>query len=99
MKIKQGASIMGLKPEIILGLNIANEVYEKNGFELVITSATGDKHGKHSHHYKGLAADIRTRNVDSSRLLSIYDNLCECLGGEFQCILEQTHIHIEYDPA
>jgi len=99
LKIKPGAKVGGLRSEMILAAAIAEGVYRAVGADCVITEGTGGKHGRHSHHYKGLAIDLRTRNVDTVRHVELKDRLQNALGPEYQVILEPDHIHIEYDPA
>lgn len=96
MKIKQGVSIKGLRPEMLLGIYIVDPIIESYGQEAVITSCTDGKHKKGSRHYIGLASDFRTWTLDSPE--KCVRAMQEALGNEFDVILETDHIHIEYDP-
>lgn len=102
MKLKAGVIIKGIQPELVLGLMIADSIYQKYGHELTVTSVMDSKHGANSLHYKGLAADLRITNVIESKH---YPNGLEGLVREletslvgFDVVLEKDHIHIEYDP-
>jgi hypothetical protein len=99
IKIKEGVSILSLDNKLVLALIVADQVYHAYGCnECVLTSACDGKHGEHSLHYKGLAIDLRTRNVDPEMLMKIVNTLIINLGEEFDVILENDHIHIEFDP-
>ena len=47
MKTKYGVKIKGIKPEMVLGLLIAEGYFDSMGIsEMVVTSATDGKHGR-----------------------------------------------------
>ena len=97
-KIKKGVSILGLKPEIILGFVIIKSAFNRHGYVCRLTSGVDGKHMNHSHHKKGLAIDIGIRGVPRDELEKIINECYECLGDEFQLIVEGNHIHCEFDP-
>ena len=97
MQLKKGVSVKGIRPELLLGLTIASDVYKKLGEDLVITAVTDGKHKRGSLHFLGLGADLRTRffsdnGKNATKLLK------EALGDEFDVVLEKDHIHLEYQP-
>jgi len=96
MRLKKGVSVHGLGPEIIIALMVANDVYKKYGYELVITSGTDGVHGYSSEHYKGDAVDLRTNNINDKAV--IVAEIAERLGSDYDVVLESTHCHLEYDP-
>ena len=99
MAIKQKAGVLfrGVKPELLLGLSIADGYYAREGHnEMVITSLVDGKHSVASLHYVGYAADLRIWNIDDIGIFT--DGLSTELGSEFDVILETDHIHIEYQP-
>ena len=75
---------------------IAEEVYGKQGVELVITSANDGKHGDKTLHHKGLALDLRTWTL-GGREGEVAKALQEALGEAYDVVLEVDHIHVEYD--
>ncbi len=101
--LKFGAKIAGLKPEILLGLMIVNSVFEKYKVDLIITECTGGNHMENSLHYKGLAADIRSKHIQSRKDKNDILNDCrELLGANFDFIIEaldtaNEHFHVEMD--
>ncbi len=97
--IKNGVSVLGLAPQMILAYVIAQRIYNRNGHECVITSAVEGKHGNHSHHYKGCAIDLRTRDLSRRDRIIIAEQIRSALGSEYQVVLEDDHLHIEFDPA
>lgn len=104
MRIKASASIQGLKAELLLGLIVVCSVFDKYKVELIVTEVTGGQHKHESLHYVGLAADIRSKHIDSDALKDVLLAECrEALGRDFDMILEslgkeQEHYHLEFDP-
>ena len=103
MRLKAGVSILGVRSELVLAMQIAQEVYrELEVGALTITSVTDSRHSRTSLHYVGLAFDIRTRNGfdqwDSKEKHRVARALRIALQSEFDVVVEGTHIHIEYQP-
>ena len=100
MKLKNGVNPFGIKPELLLALNIADRVWLDHGQELVVTSLNDSRHSRTSLHYAGCAADLRTRYFSENEKVIVADELRQALGGnkDFDVIVESTHIHIEYQP-
>lgn len=97
--IKPGVKIAGLKPEMQIALDYAEEVYETFNHTLIITEALAETgHVKNSRHYTGHAIDIRIWNLGAD-LHRIFGRLLKGLEPMgFDIVLENDHIHIEYDP-
>lgn len=99
--LKPGVQISGVKPELVIGLLVVEEVLRSNGFDLVVTEVTGGKHMQGSLHYQGLAADIRSKNLpDVPTKLKVLKEAQLALGENFDMILENVgssneHFHIE----
>lgn len=98
MKLKSSVRLKGLQPQILLAVIIANDVYDRHGRELVITSVNDSRHGDDSIHYKGNAIDIRTRYFSLDEKIAVYKEIKQQLTIDFDVVLEKDHIHIEYDP-
>lgn len=96
--IKKGVKVAGLKPEILLAIQEAREVYRDLGVDLIITSVLDGKHMKTSLHYKGLAVDLRIRHLSKANQGIAAQRLRLMLGPEYDVVLEETHIHVEHDP-
>lgn len=96
--LKDGVKLLGIKPEMCIAYMVAAEVYKRYNLSIVMTSCTDGKHGKHSHHYKGYAIDLRTRDTTPVIARDIARDIQLSLTSEFQVFWEKTHIHIEYDP-
>ena len=90
--LKDGVGLAGLQPEMLWGI----DRIERENISLVITSARDGVHSKHSHHYKGLAIDLRVWDIDDTAAMC--RKIRGMLGSEYQVIDESNHIHIEYDP-
>ncbi len=98
MRLKNNVRLKGLQPQILIAVMVANDVYRQHGKELVITSVNDSKHGTNSIHYKGNAVDLRTHYFDNQERLEVYREIKSRLIVDFDVVLENNHIHIEYDP-
>jgi len=98
IRIKDGVCIQGLRPEMVLAVQILDGVFSKMDYELVITSAVDSNHGKNSLHFVGLALDIRNYHVQKPEWNELILKMKNALGNQFDVVLEKTHIHIEFQP-
>lgn len=98
VSFKNGVNLKGLQPEMLHAIDVAARVWEEDNLILTITSARDGQHGAHSHHYKGLAVDIRIWDIRDT-VGSYTQRLRDALGPSYQVVREETHIHVEYDPA
>ena len=97
MKIKSDVQLMGLRPEMIIAMMIAEPILERHGQEIVITSGTDSKHSKNSRHYIGCGIDLRSRDIDPDNIDACEAELKEALGKEFYCAFERDHFHIQFN--
>lgn len=88
--------VVRIRPEILFAIQVAEGVWERQGVELVITSLFDGEHMEKSKHYTGEAADFRSFNLPNKEEAT--RELQKRIGPSFQVILEETHIHVEYDP-
>lgn len=99
MELKNGVTVLGLMPQMILALIAVKEEYDKYCTEVVITSGNDGHHANNSKHYTGAAIDIRTYSLPHpDNGIAIADVLNKKLGRDFDVIFEGDHIHIEFDP-
>jgi len=95
--IKPGVKLSGIKPEMLIALIVAEKAYPSDGI-LTVTSALEGEHVTSSKHYTGYAIDLRTRGISKEDAIK-WRNIVESdLGLDYDCILEDDHLHIEYDP-
>lgn len=97
MRIKPGARLNGLRPEMVVALLLAREVCAVHDHELVITSALDGEHQRASLHYVGCALDLR-RPASPTTAAAIAKELGDALGNDYDVILEADHIHVEFQP-
>jgi len=81
-----------------IAYTIAALIYAGHGKRCRITSGVEGKHGQNSLHYKGQALDLGTRDYQEQLKVTIRNELREALGGQFDVVLEATHLHVEFDP-
>ena len=98
MKIKSGVRVLGIRPEMILALMVAEPLFTKGGVELVITSVVDGSHSMGSLHYAGAAVDLRIRHLPLGGAERIYGDLISALGSDYDVVLEKSHIHLEFQP-
>lgn len=98
MKIKQGVSLGGLSQEMVLAWLVADSVWAEQMEEGVITSGKDGKHKTFSKHYTGNALDLRTRYFAPDQIEYCASRLRGILGKDYDVVVEETHIHVEYDP-
>lgn len=94
---KDGVSLVGMQPEALRGIDGCLNVFHARGLRMTLTSCRDGVHSAHSHHYKGLAWDIRVWDIENQ-----IDDVCEEIrarvGPDYQVINEEDHIHVEFDP-
>ncbi len=98
LMLKSGARIAGLRPELVLAVVAAERVLEEIGVDCVISSGIDGRHSAGSLHYAGGALDLRSREVAPEKMNVLIARLRECLGEDFDVVLEVDHIHIEFQP-
>ncbi len=90
--------IHGIRPELVFALHVADQVYSSFDQELVITSLNDGVHSKTSLHYCGSAADLRIYYFPIPVQKQVVEILLGKLGADFDVVLENDHIHLEYQP-
>ena len=89
-------------------LDIVDQCYHAIvGHYALMTSANDSKHSEKSLHYKNRAWDFRTKKdnklsnlpYEKEILFKLVERLQDYLGAGYQVILEDDHIHVEYDPT
>jgi hypothetical protein len=98
MSLKPDVRAKGVQPEILLGLVILERLFARYRVDLVVTSLLDGEHMPGSLHYKGLAADVRSREVDVTLRAQLLREARVALGPDFDFILESDHFHLEFDP-
>ena len=98
MTLKAGIRLDNISPQIVLAMIVADQCY---GGALVITSVNDSKHMEGSKHYSGSAFDCRTTSagINQTQAQKIVTAMKERLGADFDVVLEDDHIHCEYDPT
>ena len=97
MRVKDNSiRVGGIRPELLIAVMVANEVYTEIGKELVITSVTDGKHSDTSLHYTGSAFDCRI--YDDSDMEFVITKMKDRLKIDYDVVLEGNHIHVEYQP-
>lgn len=95
---KSSVSLVGVQWQLFKAAIEVEPVFKNAGSELTITSGTDGKHMESSLHYKGLALDFRTRDINPSIIPRVAASCREVLGPDFDVVQEKDHIHIEFQP-
>lgn len=96
VRFKKSVLLEKLHHKMIPAIEKAEQIYYDAGQDLWITSMN-DSH-KVGLHPKGRAMDTRTRFFTLQEKHIVYTKIKAVLGREFDVVLEDDHIHIEYDP-
>lgn len=100
IQFKKGVDRLPLQPVMHMALSRVEEIYNGYGYSAVVTSTNDGKHMEGSLHYVGLAADFRIKHIEEALVSEIFEKIVDLLTSIspcFQCILETTHIHVEFD--
>ena len=97
MIFKKGVKVKGIKPELNIGLIVADGVWKRYGKVLVVTSVVDSKHGEGSLHPTGYGGDLRTRYFNPILIEVVAEELRESLTDEYDVVIERNHIPLEYD--
>lgn len=88
----------GVTPKsLVICAAAANSAQELNA-TVVVTSGSDGKHKEQSKHYTHEALDLRTKNLSVSDRDALLVALRRRLGNSYDVVLEEDHIHVEYDP-
>ena len=98
MSLKPGVKALGIRPEVILGLIVAEGCYQSFNVEMVVTSIADSRHSLTSLHYTGCAVDLRTRTVLPEERQALCTLIASKLSNDYDVILENDHIHLEFQP-
>ena len=102
---KPGVKIGNISPQLIIGINIAEDVYTHHNLDCVITSVGDYRHSAvYSEHYQGNAADIRTKNIKDPESKQLIKNMIiKHLPLGFVLLFENEgtiheHFHLAWRP-
>lgn len=98
MRLKEGVRVYGLRPEMVIALLAAYEVFHNLDADVVITSAIDGTHSRGSLHYCGQAIDLRIRHMKADEPQMAAVALRKSLGNDYDVVLESDHIHVEFQP-
>lgn len=104
IKCKVGVKLFGLRPEMLVVLQVADAAWQAFGHDgPTITSARDSVHGFGSLHCVGAAVDLRSKDLPDDHKRLILTRLRDCLTDEFDILLEaegqaNEHFHIEFQP-
>ena len=98
--LKPGVKLTGIRPELLIALMVFNELYEEFGTVCTITSCVDGVHMPGSKHYVGSGIDFRTKSLPDSitDAATIARRARSALGPDFDIVVEDDHIHCEWDP-
>lgn len=99
LKLKANVELTRFDIRILLAIQLAYSVYDRYGFDCIVTSISDGVHSAGSLHYTGHAVDLRIKHLPSRAIAEIiYEDISAHLTKDYDCVLESDHIHIEYDP-
>jgi hypothetical protein len=93
--IKPGADIRGLQLPMHKVLVVVTNIYQRHGYETVVTSGLDGTHSAGSWHYYGYALDFRTNHVDKVKLPAMIEETKRSLGSDYFVLFEGDHLHVD----
>lgn len=102
MYLKDSVRFKNPEQAILVALMVARLIYEKHGYNFVITSWNDGVHSQKSLHYDNAAFDCRTHHLPAGLAPIIRDEIDNALPDGFDVLLEGSgtdneHIHVEAD--
>jgi hypothetical protein len=103
MQLKPGVRVVGVKPEIVLAMSVADSVFRSIAVEMVVTACIDGQHKAGSLHYPGLAFDARSHDLEPALRQKVRDGIAAALGPDFDVLFEDPgtpneHLHVEFQP-
>jgi hypothetical protein len=99
IRLKQGVDLHILSPQAVLGMSILDGVWGNLGYGIFyITSVADGRHSRKSLHRLGMAFDVRLPPGVETTFKAVVERAKEALGEDFDVVLEEDHIHVEWDP-
>lgn len=98
VRFKSGVNAFGLHPRVWSTIILtADIIHQTAGKECVVTSLASGRHSAESFHYLLGAADFRTRHLTEEEREGVAARLARKLGNQWDVVLEETHLHVEWD--
>jgi hypothetical protein len=99
IRLKTGVNPIGVRPEVLLIIMIADQVYTEYKHACIVTSINDSTHSDTSRHYQGMAVDFRTKHLPNDAIArEIAEELRKRLGRHYLVLFEHNHIHVSYKP-
>jgi hypothetical protein len=96
--VRVPVSFVGMSPQINHANLVADQAFGEYGHDAVITSLSEGKHTDGSLHYIGHAVDYRTLGMSQSLKETIRSNMARRLGREWDVVLSDKNLHVEWQP-
>lgn len=90
-------TLAGLHFVMRKALVAAEQIWSRQGKQLVVTCGPGGAHGASSLHYYGYAVDLRTNYFTADQVKLVGAELKTSLGADYDVVVESDHIHVEFD--
>ena len=105
IEIKGGVRVFGLRPEMLLAVQVAEGLWTDHGTPtLVITAVIDGTHKHQSFHYSGVGVDFRVNTVAPDKRAGLVERFKAALGPDYVVIHEAIgrageHVHVHFLPA
>lgn len=94
---KDGVEIGEVSSKLINIWQAVANLSARYGYDTVVTSVRDGTHMEGSKHYTGEASDFRIWWFDEEELKGFAKELQSILGKHYDVVIENTHLHVEYD--
>lgn len=96
LRIKPGVGVVGIRPEMLLAVEVMKDACRAQGVPCVITAANVAAHTKTPSAWRGTDIEFWIRHLRDPR--RAFEHAKRALGEDFDVVLESDHIHVEFQP-
>ena len=102
MRLKNSSVVFDVRAPLLYALWRIEIVMAPLG-DVILTSVNDGHHMPQSLHYRGMAADFRSKHLAQNQKLQVIFKLKSVLGPDYDVLLENEgkdneHFHVEFDP-
>jgi hypothetical protein len=99
IEIKEGVIFEELNDQLLRIMKAYHDAMELFNVTPVVTSSHDGTHLPNSLHYKNLALDLRTRDLNPDQRDRLMLEMKSGLGADYVLVTEADHLHVQFGKA
>lgn len=99
LEIKEGVVFQELNDQLFKIMRVYHDAMLLFRVTPVITSSHDGKHLPNSLHYKNLALDLRSRDLNDGQKERLLLEMKSGLGSDYVVVAETDHVHVQFGKA